>query len=306
MKCHIAGVFVAILLFFMLFPVQGQNDVEYIIQASVDGSASWLITQSGTDINISPDNLTQFQNNVTALLKTAEQVTGRQMAAQAISITSTISGSYVVAEYRFVWQNFSTVEGSNIIIGDVFNVSDFFLRLQGDGEVALNYPSSYEPETVSPIPFSQDDSQQTMKWLGTKNLVEETTRIVLRQKPPDLLAFMSRNSIFIFTLIAAVAATSSGLYLHRRHNKREKHQLPAQEPTNLSALESDEDRILRLLRSCNGTLRQSAIVEQCRFSKAKTSQLLSTLEGKGAIRREKKGRDKIVVLNKQDKDVSHR
>lgn len=305
MKCRIAGIAAAALLFFMLSPVHGQNGVEYSIQAVADGSASWLITQSGTDIRVSPDNLTQFQNNVTALVKIAEDVTNRQMSAQAISITSTISGSYVVVQYRFLWQNFSTVEGSEIRIGDVFNVTDLFLHLQGDGEVVLNYPSSYEPETVSPSPFSQDSSHQTIKWLGTKNLVGETTRIVLRQKPLDFLEFVSRNSVPILAVIAAIATTSSSLYLYKRRSRSEKLRLPRPEPSGLPPMESDEERIVRLLKSSQGSLRQSTIVEQCRFSKAKTSQLLSALESRGVIRREKKGRDKIVVLAEQNKDASN-
>jgi hypothetical protein len=305
MKCRIVGIVVA-MLFFIVSPVHGQNDVEYAIQAGADGSASWLITQSGTDIRVSPDNLTQFQNNVTALLKIAENVTGRQMSAQAISITSTISGSYVVVQYRFIWQNFSTVEGPRIMIGDIFNVTDLFLRLQGDGEVVLNYPSSYEPETVSPAPFSKDDSHQTIMWLGTKNLVGETARIVLRMKPLDFLEIISRNSVLILGLIAAVASTSSGLYLYKRRNKMEKRQQPGPEPSSLPANESDEDRIVRLLKSSQGSVRQSTIVEQCKFSKAKTSQLLTALESRGIIRREKKGRDKIVILTEQTEGASNR
>jgi uncharacterized membrane protein len=41
------------------------------------------------------------------------------------------------------------------------------------------------------------------------------------------------------------------------------------------------------------------IAEQCRFSKAKTSQLVAALEQKGVVRRYKKGRDKIVTLANQ-------
>jgi uncharacterized membrane protein len=48
-------------------------------------------------------------------------------------------------------------------------------------------------------------------------------------------------------------------------------------------------------------MRQSEITEQCRFSKAKTSQLLSDLEGRGIITRYKKGRDKIVSLKERVK-----
>ena len=48
-------------------------------------------------------------------------------------------------------------------------------------------------------------------------------------------------------------------------------------------------------------MRQSDITRLCRFSKAKTSQLLAALEKKGDITRYKKGRDKIVNLTKTGK-----
>jgi uncharacterized membrane protein len=65
--------------------------------------------------------------------------------------------------------------------------------------------------------------------------------------------------------------------------------------------ETEEEKVLRVLRSNGGSAYQSAITEQCRFSKAKTSQLLTALERKGAVRRYKKGRDKIVNLIEQVK-----
>ena len=68
-----------------------------------------------------------------------------------------------------------------------------------------------------------------------------------------------------------------------------------------SEAETEESKILKLLKSSGGGMRQSAIVEQCRFSKAKTSQLLGGLEKKGSVTRYKKGRDKIVNLTERVK-----
>ena len=65
-------------------------------------------------------------------------------------------------------------------------------------------------------------------------------------------------------------------------------------------MDSGEEEIIKVLRSSGGNLHQSVIAERCRFSKAKTSQLLSALEQKGVVRRYKKGRDKIVTLNEQE------
>ena len=64
---------------------------------------------------------------------------------------------------------------------------------------------------------------------------------------------------------------------------------------------SEEDKILKLLRSFGGSMRQSEITNKSRFSKAKTSQLLAVLEKKGSITRYKSGRDKIVTLKERVK-----
>jgi uncharacterized membrane protein len=69
-------------------------------------------------------------------------------------------------------------------------------------------------------------------------------------------------------------------------------------------VETEEDKILKSLRLHGGSQFQSAITESCRFSKAKTSQLLSALEKKGLVTRYKKGRDKIVTLTEQGKGES--
>jgi uncharacterized membrane protein len=66
----------------------------------------------------------------------------------------------------------------------------------------------------------------------------------------------------------------------------------------IQSIENDEDKIIRLLKSAGGSLYQSAIAEQSRFSRVKTSNLLASLENKGIIKRYKKGRDKIVTLTK--------
>jgi uncharacterized membrane protein len=69
-------------------------------------------------------------------------------------------------------------------------------------------------------------------------------------------------------------------------------------------VESEEEKVLRIVRANGGTAFQSAITEQLRFSKAKTSQLLTSLEKKGVVRRYKKGRDKIVTLAEKNRSDS--
>jgi uncharacterized membrane protein len=274
----------------------GTVRTEYTIQINSDKSATWTIVQTGTDIQVSPDTLRQFQTNITSLVQAAEAKTQRSMAATAPSITSTVSGSYVEAEYRFSWENFSKIENTTLTVGDVFLVEDFFGQLYGDGEVTVTYPSGYVLEAVSPPPIQQDDSHQTLEWAGTGDFSSGLPSISLKEKP---YVFMDQNVMVVLSLVV-IGGISSASYYTLRHRRKKPVSLAQPKVPVLAEIESDEEKVVKLLRSSGGGLFQSAITQQCRFSKAKTSQLLSTLESKGMVRRHKRGRDKIVVLTKED------
>jgi uncharacterized membrane protein len=104
-------------------------------------------------------------------------------------------------------------------------------------------------------------------------------------------------------IAVVVAAAIMGLLLLAKRSQSLKQN--GKEVTATSAvalLETEEEKVIKVLRSNGGSAYQSIITEQCRFSKAKTSQLLSALEKKGAVQRYKKGRDKIVSLNEKATD----
>jgi len=298
-------VIVAILLLVPCRMVYGQNQTEYVIQIEDNGSAAWTIRQTGTDIQSSFDTLIEFRNRVMSLVEAARNETERPMAAveDEFSLESNYSGSYVTAEYRFYWENFSKIENSSITIGDVFQVQDFFLQFYGEGKVYMTYPSQYTPETVSPTPSKRDDSEQTLEWPGTVDFDTKEVRIVLKEKlaSSGLIEALGQNAILIGGLTAIAAGSSVGIYTFRRRRKRgAKPAEPVEFPSSLG-LESDEDRVVKVLKSSGGSLRQSVIADHLKFSRAKTSQLLAVLEDKGIIRRYKKGRDKIVVLVEEKK-----
>jgi uncharacterized membrane protein len=112
-----------------------------------------------------------------------------------------------------------------------------------------------------------------------------------------------QSALIVAVLAIAVAASlvGVGFYMVRRNKQKTKKGIMAP-VAGTTLTESDEEKILKIIRNAGGILNQTAIAEQCRFSKAKTSQLLATLEQKGVIKRFKKGRDKIVTLTeKQNK-----
>jgi len=303
MKVHVLVVIVSFTL--LLIPygkVYSQNQVAYRIQIESDGSAAWTIRTIGIEV---PVNFSKFENKVISLVETAKVETGRDMVAvrDSFSMTFNYSGSYSVVEYMFYWKNFSKVEDMKIIIGDVFQGENFFLQLYGDGEVFMTYPSEYIIETVSPTPYERDDSHHVLRWLGTNDFNNETPVIVLREKSvtPGFFETLQENAIVIAGLLTAVAGSSIGFYVFRRHGKKEKEIVKIPELPTPLGIESGEDKIVKLLKSSGGSLYQSAIADQCKFSKAKTSQLLAVLENKGMVSRYKKGRDKIVTLVERDK-----
>ena len=303
MKVHILFIVITLTLLLTPYrPAYGEGQIEYIIQIGGDGSAAWIIRRT-VGIQDSIDTLEEFRNRVEALVETAKNKTGRDMAVDVESMTFTPSGSNVTVEYKFYWRNFSKIEDKKIIISDVFQVKEVFLQLYGNGEVSIIYPSQYIVETVSPSPEERNDSLQILKWLKTEDFINSSPIIVLRNKSltPGFLETLGQNAPIILGLVAIAAGSSIGFYVFNRHKKKEKETVKTPELIGVPRIENSEEKIVTMLRSSGGSLYQSAIVDQCKFSKAKTSQLLTALEKRGIVSRYKKGRDKIVTLIEQDK-----
>ncbi|MBS7620886.1 MarR family transcriptional regulator [Candidatus Bathyarchaeota archaeon] len=200
---------------------------------------------------------------------------------------------YVLVKFRFYWKNFSRVEDSKIIVGDVFQVEGFFSYLLGDGALSLKYPQEYVTASATPKPDEIDDPLKILKWLSAERFSSQHPSITLTRK--------SISNAFSEFLITFVPIASLGLalffafYLYNR--RRSARRVPTE--TWFYAhpvIKNSEGEIIRALKTAGGHLYQSQIVERCGFSKAKTSQLLKALEKRGIIRRQKRGRDKLVIL----------
>ncbi len=279
-----------------------QNYVEYSLRINGDGSALWKVN-SFSDINATVDTFDGFQTKVLNLVDSAANVTHRGMSVDenSLQINTTISSQSKTTEYSFLWQNFSVIQGNQIIFGDVFQVNDFFSQLYGDAALQLNYPSTFSVKSITPTPYQRDDSAKMLDWARTQDLVNSKTNIALIDASLDKTR---QNEWEQYGLIGAIVAAGAalsfvGLYMLKRRKGSQSTTMLI--PKEVAEAETEDGKILKLLKSSGGSLRQSAIVEQCRFSKAKTSQLLAVLEEKGDITRYKKGRDKIVNLTERVK-----
>ena len=283
--------------------VQAQTYTQYKIQLNSDGSAAWTIIQV-SGLNGTVDTWAGFQQKVTALVTAAAAQTHRPMGVDndTFQTSTTITSSdSKTTEYMFTWLNFSKTENGQLIVGDVFSVSGFFNQLYGDGALQINYPANYTLKSVTPTPDERDDSTQTLQWLGTQFFVAEQPSIILVAQEQASANSGQQPYLLIGSVsaVAAAAAIAGWFFLANRRHKQNSKELTV--ASTVTLLETEEEKVIKVLRSNGGSAYQSAITEQCRFSKAKTSQLLTALEAKGVVRRYKKGRDKIVNLNEQAK-----
>jgi len=276
---------------------------QYRVQLNIDNSATWSITQV-SGVNGTVDTWTGFQDKVIALVDAAAIQTNRQMGIDNNSLqlsTLITENNSKSTEYDFTWLNFSVTKNGQLVAGDVFDVNNFFDQLYGNGELQINYPANYTLQSVTPKPDQQELTTQTLEWVWTQFFVTEKPSIEL-ETPKTIAANSSLlMSPFVLASVSAVAVVAAfvaawSLVMNRRQKIKEAPVLPT-----LTLPESEEEKILRVLRSNGGSSFQSAITEQCRFSKAKTSQLLTALEKHGKVRRYKRGRDKIVNLIEQAK-----
>jgi uncharacterized membrane protein len=296
-------IFVLALLLIPMNKAHCQDYIQYKVQINGDNSATWTVTLV-SDVNASIDSLDSFQQKVATLVDAARNGTHREMTIDpnSLQMVTTISWETQskTTEYVFTWQNFSMNENDKIMFGDVFRVAEFFGQLYGGGTLQIGYPPTYTVDSVTPTPNVQNDTLQTLEWFRTQDFIKGNPRIVLTNKSPNQSGEdWQKNAIIILGSVTAVATSLIGFYLFKRQ-KREKEKASRATSLGVPLMEGDEEKIVRIIKSSGGSLHQSTIAEQCRFSKAKTSQLLAALEQKGVVRRYKKGRDKIVTLAVKD------
>ena len=306
MKLRIPTILIITLAFGLVISFSGRVEAQtyitqYTVQLNGDNSATWVITQVSS-INATVDTWAEFQDKATALVDAAANQTNRQMSIDSNSLllsTLTTGTNSKTTDYDFTWLNFSVTKNGQLVAGDVFNVNGFFDQLYGDGELQVNYPANYTLQSVTPAPDQKDLASQTLGWVWTQSFAAENPSIVLEAPKTVATSSLLISPLFLLAFVSAVAVVASVvaswlLFMNRRRKVIDPPMLPT-----LTRPESEEEKVLRLLRTNGGSSLQSSITEQCRFSKAKTSQLLTALEKHGKVRRYKSGRDKIVNLIEQ-------
>jgi hypothetical protein len=300
--------FIVIVIVFLL-PVEAfavSDHIEYNITVSKDGSASWKIIQV-TDINSSVDSWEEFEQRLLSIIETAREHTNREMALDFTSLEMNTEIHWETSSktimYVFRWLNFSIIKQGQISFGDVFS-EKFFTSLYGDGELYVTYPADYSVSSVSFRPDERDDSSQLLHWYRTQDFLIGNQNVSLETVGTDSNGIFNLFAVAVLG-VGGLGTAAIGFVIFKRKRGRKKSLLKSDETPSWQKVESDQDKILQLLQSSGGNLKQSEVCNKLRFSRAKTSLLLAEMERNSLVRRYKKGKNKIIlpVENKEGRDL---
>ncbi len=279
------------------------------IEIHPDGSATW-VTQKKTMLKTESDkaaflqnvNLTSiddFLNNVHSVVNDASMVTGRAMKTENLDVTASVfnttTGFEGVIQYQFDWIGFAKeTENGKIKIGDALSGE---LDLSRNDILIIQYPADHVIEFVDPSQDDTSSSDRTITWYGPRNFGMGEPTVILGKKKSDITDFLSINAFVILGLIVVMIFSLGSLWIFRLKGLKTKKGVREGEFKTIKVeTENDEDKVINILKAAGGRLSQKTIAENCGFSKSKTSELLTIMEGKGIITRKKKGREKIVIL----------
>lgn len=298
-------VFFLLLLFTVLLhceTVYGACQREYLIEAHVDGSAAWTVehrflfeTEQDEILYRQYSNLTyfsHFQTNVRQVLDMARNATGREdMNVEDFKMEIDVFDSCKIVRYKFDWSNFAESDGTQLKIGDVFQVNGLFLL--GDGGLSIICPSAYFVKMVHPEPNVFAD--QMLTWYAVTDLKMEELTVVFEKETGSMIGALIKNASLIIGLITFFGGISASLWFFFKFRKKKKEATYG--PVVIPEIEDDKEKVIAVLRDAGGYMYQSTIADKCGFSRSKISKLLKTMEEKEIIRRYKKGREKMVMLS---------
>ncbi|MFC6904385.1 helix-turn-helix transcriptional regulator [Halalkalicoccus tibetensis] len=112
--------------------------------------------------------------------------------------------------------------------------------------------------------------------------------------PADALQTTSVGGWIVALGLGVLLAGSGAVAWQRRTEETTSPPSPDHDVPDEPMALTDEERVLRLLDSNGGRMRQTAIVETTGWSKSKTSMLLSEMESEGSISKLRVGRENLI------------
>lgn len=138
-----------------------------------------------------------------------------------------------------------------------------------------------------------------LHWEHDDVSIGETIYYSIRYEELGVFSRLSLGVIAGMIAVLVFGAGAVGYYL-RRDGGQEQETIAAVFPV----LKDDEQEVIRYIVDHDGEVEQRDIVADCSFSKAKVSKLLSDLEDRNMVEKQKQGRVNIVSLARDIGDMS--
>ena len=252
----------------------------------------------------SPLSVRPFERAATG----ATEVTGRPMEIRDVSRTANRQNRTGRLSLSFTWTNFSRVSEDRLVVGDAFQTptGTWLPRLDADQELVVSFPPGYEVQSVSrPV------ENGSIHVEGPASFEPGQPSAVLTGSPDGplsgLIPLIAGGAVLLVALALLV------FFFRYREGSRDVAGEGGEdaavgnggeavaEPTGDSVvtddpLLSDEERIIRLLESEGGRMKQVDIVQETDWSNAKVSQLLSEMAEDGKVDKLRIGRENLISL----------
>jgi len=282
-----------------------------------------------SEVETNPDRyLSSFRDSVTPIVDAARNRTGRSMTASNFSIETGVEPLPVergVVRYTFEWSGFAELEEGNedtprtIRAGDVLSA---YILSEGDSLVFL-YPEDYTVDSVNPEPDTNDTGE--LRWNGPRDFTDEQPRLAVvegadggagvgtdvgtgdgtgGEEPSE----SSSLPLYVYGVVLVVLLSAGAVAYHNFGSEETEEE---REPGATDGVEEeeqvfenipDDERVLRIVEDEGGRMKQKRVVEETGWSEAKVSQVTSSLEDEGEIRKLRMGRENILELNDEEED----
>ena len=260
------------------------------------------------------------QDNWNEILLEGENATEREMELSNVSIgtdTSSAPRDLGLVEVTFRWSSFAYVEWNRIEVGDA--LSDF--TLPSDTSIRFHAPDGYAIEDVEPSPEDRDEGTVFWDSDGAPFSSDPPLVVMIEESNDDGEAGEPDDGpampwlIVLTALALLVGVGTAGWWFTRADGSRtpapgETGHPVAGDSTDAAGdaesngpppeLLSNEERVLRLLESRGGRIKQQEVVSELDWTEAKTSQVVGGLREDGEVEVFRIGRENVLALPEED------
>lgn len=288
----------------------GTDNTVTRIDVRTDGSAQWTVQiRTRLDTEESVENYERFQaefrknqsnlfgpfrNRIERIVGQAANVTGRPMAARNFSAATSIQAvprRWGVVTFSFTWEEFAQRQGDELVVGDAFD-SGFFIA--ENDSLQISGPDGHGVADVRPDSGERQDG--TVTWTGRRDFTDNRPHVRFAPGAGDTGADASGVGLLPLVGGALLLTVVAGgvAYLVSRNGED-----PA---ATEAAPVTDDERVVQILESNGGRMKQNDIVAAVDWSKSKVSRLTGKLVEDGVVRKTQIGRENVVELGRDSDD----